>query len=524
MEYAREAHRNLDDGCLPGTRMEVIDTIVHWAARAALPLAEPGEWRHELNPDARVLWVCGVSGAGKSTIMRSVASRLEGLGRLGTFYGFSDATQATTNPNTLFSTIARDLAERDSLRRERLVQSIKKDKSIRTTTDCRLQFQHFIIAPSSDLPTVGDTVLVIDAFDESGTVEARRHLLSILTREAERLPPGFRVIITSRHEQDVQDAFEMPCPKGCGLLLLQDIPDHLTCRDIETFVYKTLEPDRKLKHLHPEKKQLALHAEQSFQWASTACRFILGDTKRNAGLSHQERLHQLLISHPTLDGLYTTILDRQFSEAAEIGRRRLNQLLAVLVCALEPVSLRTLTGIIYGAAVPSEQDIDVYQEIVRLLASLISGAENFDTPLIPLHTSFADFLRDQARSKGYFVDTKTFLRFLTVQCFAVMQDGLRFNICRIPTSFKRNIEFKEQILSTLNKQPSLPYACRFWARHLVQHVLESKEDAEISAILLAHLQARVLEWIEAMSLLGCSPHDVLLELGDLVVSYPFKCI
>lgn len=519
MRYAPEAHHSLNgsDVCLPGTRVEVIDAIVHWAARAALPVT-PDQWQPALNHDARVLWVCGLSGAGKSTILRSVAARLKELGRLGAFYGFKDATQATTNPSTLFSTIARDLADGDYLRKKHLAESIKGNAAIQTTIDCREQFQHFIVAPWSDVPSVGDTLLAIDAFDESGTVIARRDLLTILAQRVQDLPSGFRVIITSRYERDVQEALES-ASDGVDLLHLETVPSLLTSRDIEIFVRHTLDSNRDLVHLNAEKGRLALNAEDSFQWASTACRFVLIDTDETSVLSPRERLEQLLVSHPTLDTLYTTILDRSFARADPGGRPRLNNFLGLLVCALEPLSLRALVGIACGVSAPSEADLATYQRIARHLASLISGTDKMDTPLKPLHTSFADFLRDPARSVKYYVDPGELFYFITVQCFAVMENGLHFNICDIPTSFKPNDSYEETIAVTFRSKPSLSYACRFWPSHVAKYAKGNQSiHLEIMDGLVGLFRFRILGWLEVMSLLQQSVQEALHTIEDIRVS------
>ena len=60
--------------------------------------------------------------------------------------------------------------------------------------------------PSTDLAAVGDTVIVIDAFDEIGNADDRADVLEILTERAHELPNGLRIIVTSRFEQDVQTA------------------------------------------------------------------------------------------------------------------------------------------------------------------------------------------------------------------------------------------------------------------------------------------------------------------------------
>lgn len=524
MSYAPAAHHNLDRCCLPGTRMEIIESIVYWATGAQLPQNEARQWGSWVpNPNARVLWVCGMSGAGKSTIIRSVAARLEELGRLGTLYGFSDATQATTNPSTLFSTIARDLADRDSLRKQLLIDLIKVNESIRTTTDCRLQFQHFILAPSSEIASVGETVIIIDAFDESGNMQVRRDILGILTKRAHDFPSGLRFIITSRFESDVQESLSsLPTNTYVDLLLLDNIPPHLTARDIQVFIDRELGTDASVSGLLWEKEQLARNAEQSFQWASAACRFILKGDEGDAGLSARERLQQLLKSDGTLDKLYTTILDRHFSRSQGQGRVRLDNILGFLVCALQPLSLRAIASLATGSTVPSDEVIRDYQQVARLLAPLIGATHELDTPISPLHTSFTDFLRDPdpKRNKNYFVDSRTFTGFFLVNCLNVMEAGLCFNICGLPTSYNQNSAYKSVIKEVFRLRLSLSYACQFWPRHAAQ-LYESGggiED-ETQGKLHTVLQQRTLEWLEVMSLLNASPREALLRLANLKVGF-----
>ena len=47
---------------------------------------------------------------------------------------------------------------------------------------------------------------MIDAFDEIGSAQDREDALEILTKRAHELPDGLRIVVTSRFEQDIQDA------------------------------------------------------------------------------------------------------------------------------------------------------------------------------------------------------------------------------------------------------------------------------------------------------------------------------
>ena len=173
MKFADKAYDD-DPGkrCLGGTRTEIIEAILQWATHAVSP-----DTKDQIGGvpklSARVLWLCGVAGSGKSRISRSVAARLHKLQRLGSLYCCDYKNRETLNTRSLFSTIARHLADRDPLRKQRLVAAIRDERAIRGTEICRQQYQHFIVTPSTDLPVVDDTVIVIDAFDEIGSAQDR---------------------------------------------------------------------------------------------------------------------------------------------------------------------------------------------------------------------------------------------------------------------------------------------------------------------------------------------------------------
>jgi hypothetical protein len=60
VKYAPEAHHDLDQGCLLGTRSEIIDAIVRWAVGADTPSFDPStsdSTTLSSNETSRVLWL-----------------------------------------------------------------------------------------------------------------------------------------------------------------------------------------------------------------------------------------------------------------------------------------------------------------------------------------------------------------------------------------------------------------------------------------------------------------------------------
>jgi len=493
MTFATQAFGDVEERCLDGTRTEIIDAIVRWAVHADSPNAKEQTGR-VLKSSARVLWLCGVAGSGKSRISRSVAARLQKLQRLGSLYCCDYKNKASLNPDSLFSTIAQHLSDRDPLRKKRLIAAIKEDKTIRTTRICRQQYWNFIVAPSVDLPIVGDTMIVIDAFDEIGSIEDRAVALDILTRHAHELPPGLRVVVTSRFEDDIQEALRAP---HVDYMLMDDIPPDITARDIHLYVHDTLGDISGLKRADLD--NLAKAAGDSFQWISTACRYIRNSCDGRGTWGPRDRLPLFLASNQGVDELYTRILDEHFGAESPEGLEKVKLVLGLILGAAEPISLRTLSQLIpRDLSDPNlSTNFDNLHRIVRHLASLLVNTHDVDRPISPLHASFADFLQDMKRHHKYLIDIEKSNNHLTVGCLEVMERELRFNICQIPTSYVTNKDIGD--LGTLvNKHisPHLRYASHFWAQHLSR--LMNINDV-ISSKLMHLLSSRFLEWLEVMS-------------------------
>ena len=464
------------------------------------------------------MWLCGVAGSGKSRISRSIAARLQDLQRLGSLYCCDYRNKATLNPGSLFSTIAQHLAGHDLLRKRRLVDAIKDDKAIRTTKICRQQYQNFIVRPSTDLSIVGDTIIVIDAFDEIGGVEDRAVALDILSRRAHELPPGLRIIVTSRFERDIQEALQSPKAVDVDYMLMEDIPTALTARDIALYVHDALGDIRDLEPT--DLNRVATAAGDSFQWASTACRYICNSDDGRGMQGPRDRLPLFLASNRGLDELYMRILEEHFGEESPEALEKLKLILGIILQAEEPISLRTISELISQNSCSPNPSTNLHnlQRIVRHLASLLVNTNDVDQPISPLHTSFADFLQDVKRRHKYLIDIRGANSRLVLGCLEIMKRELHFNICRIPTSYKANKDVEN--LSTIVKEyisPHLLYASYFWAQHL--SYLTDIDDT-VCSMLLGLLSNRFLEWLEVMSVTDASFQAPLAAISSSEACYP----
>lgn len=407
IQFAKEAKRALTEdaqGCIPGTRTEVVDAIVNWAIGGDPPADRPS-YLKGLVPQTRVLWLCGLLGEGKSSIAIAVAKKARAVGHLGSMYGFQSTNQAALNPKNLFSTISCDLANHDASWKNRLLETIRQSDNItRETTSSTTQFDTFLLAPGVIATIVGWRVIVIDAFDEAGNRIERREILRILTERVGDLPDGLRIIVTSRTEDDVMNALSRPL-NGVSTLMMDQIPHDHTEHDIELFVRDSLRNNTYLNSLTDaaeQKARLIRAAGRLFQWASAACRYINDEDDRDGIRGPGDRLRDVLESGNRLDQLYATVFDGQFGDSQSNNLKNLLPILGPLVYAREPLSLEDMVALGSSSSsldAPREKYlIDDSHRLVRRLSSLLNGTQDTTTPIVPLHASFVDFLHNKISS------------------------------------------------------------------------------------------------------------------------------
>ncbi|KAH9051359.1 hypothetical protein EDB83DRAFT_1306557 [Lactarius deliciosus] len=180
-------------GCLTGTRTTFLDFIVNWVNNTA---------------SERSLVLFGQAGTGKSSIAHEIARLFKKMHRLTSSFIFLRKEQH--KPHHLFTTLARDLADRYPSFKRALGEIIKDDTSLRVgagSRDYDTLFESLILEPLKGLHIVGPILVVIDALDESGDVTRTDGLHKFLAKNLSRLPPNFRVFITSRLEDVIKSAF-----------------------------------------------------------------------------------------------------------------------------------------------------------------------------------------------------------------------------------------------------------------------------------------------------------------------------
>ena len=487
---------NKEKKCLDGTRTEILKEVVDWIN----------------NTDAttpRILWLHGQAGKGKSAIAHMIALQAENLGLLGSCFCFTRVRQHEGLHMKLFPTVARDLADRDLRLRPLLAEVITNRHSLRDMEDIGEQWQKFIFEPLFQLErslTTGNAVVVIDALDESGTKRTRSTILKVLAGHDAKLPVNLRILLTSRPLADIREVLEVT--QHVRVRSLDDIDTELTIGDIRLYVSERL---KKLGDTFSREnlQQLAVKSGGVFEWARLACDFISHQFRTIA----RKRL-TLILSHAPGDGrtlldeMYTTFLKeltKGQSDVLDMFRSVMRQILWLK----EPLSICALDFI--RDRFPHKDDHYPVGDVLNSMASLLSGTSNVFTPVRPLHASFYDFLLDERRSREFFIQESNVHHDLTMALLSIMEAGLKFNICRLETSYLPNskvVDLEKRIKK--NIPPYLLYACQFWAIHLQDGGFDVELAQSVSGLVTGE---KFLFWLEVLGI--CR----LIREADQALSY-----
>ncbi|KAL4930003.1 WD40 repeat-like protein [Aspergillus undulatus] len=485
-----DAYDTKHDECLRGTRVELLEKLEDWAK-------SPG--------GKCIFWLNGRAGTGKSTISRTMASRLQNAKILGASFFFKRGEEGLQNAQKLFPTLVQQLTNKIHQLIPGVQKAIEEDNNI-TEKALREQYDKLLLEPLQEIkqsPVTG-LVVVIDALDECEREEDIRLLLRLLPRLQDVAAVRLKFLMTGRPELPITLGF-MEVESGYQDMVLHDIAEEVIERDIALFLDHRLSQIRKewsyrrvvLSSEWPGEQNFTALVKMSvplFIFAATICRMLQDDQW------HPEDSLKDILSQQSngsqLDQTYLPVLNRLPVSQNNKKTRQLTEeyriLLGTVLVLQTPLSLAPLSEL---TGVP---ETSIHQRL-NSLHSVLSVAEDETEPVRLFHLSFRDFLLDEdTRDKTpLWVDEAKANRHLATQCLAVLRRGLRKNICQLSSYGTLSSEIDKDTIQHYLK-PELQYSCRYWAFHYLQSGNPLDGFLDVFAFLKEHL----LHWIEAMSILG----------------------
>ncbi|QRW11583.1 Vegetative incompatibility protein HET-E-1 [Ceratobasidium sp. AG-Ba] len=465
-------------GCTPKTRELVLQELLAWAN----------------DPDgAKVYWMNGMAGTGKTTIAYSLCSLLESANQLAASFFCSQSLPDCRDVARIFPTVAYQLARLCPPFQDTVCRSLARDPDVGSRGIGR-QFEKLICEPMKQLEIKipnGLLIVVIDALDECSDRAGVKAILDTLLGLAHELP--IRFFVTCRPDQSLLDMVARRGPDGGLLYHLHDIELNMVQDDIETYLTVKMET---IDVKDDQIKRLAELSGRLFIYAATIVRYVMTE---KASVDHQQRLKNMLEmktstrsnAHKPIDALYTAVL----ADALEAGdledteRNAIRVVLDIVICAKEPLSVSSL------AYLTGRKPKEVTDGLESLLSVL--HVEERTGLVSTLHASFPDYILDKTRSSRFFCDHADQSEYLARRCFKTMGDLLRFNICGLESSHA----FDHEIPNLADRvdaavPPHLFYACRYWSDHL----FDSRDAKQLSEAVEDFLSQRMLFWAEALNL------------------------
>ncbi|CAE6488454.1 unnamed protein product [Rhizoctonia solani] len=460
--------------CTKNTRSNILLELEQWSLDRAKP---------------NVFWMNGMAGTGKTTIAYTFAQSLKARGALGASFFCTRISDGCRDVGRIIPTIAHQLALYSPSFRSALLRVLGQEPNIKSQS-IGSQCERLIKEPLSKVNNgmTKGLVVVIDALDECSNANGVRTILDMLFRITPALPLKF--FVTSRPEPDIRHRIEAQSDRNRSMCVLHEIEKSLVQADIELYLREVLGGSVSEQDL----TQLAKLSGTLFVYAATVIRYI-----RPTGIMvDPDRLKDILnpsaeltYQHSDMDNLYTTILDTAVYHSSK-NKEEQGQTLAIVwtaICTREPVDVDTLGALAGIKAVR-------VNALLQSLCSVLHVSQATRT-ITTLHSSFPGFMFDEARSAKFYCDEAKHSRLLAKQCFQVMQDQLRFNICSLETSFVADSEVQDLEARIANSiSPTLSYAAHHWR----DHVVKSAPCETVRDVLKDFLSQRLLFWMEVLSL------------------------
>ncbi|KAF7966214.1 hypothetical protein HWV62_39682 [Athelia sp. TMB] len=448
--------------------------------------------------DQNVLWLHGAAGLGKSTIATTVADHFGGLHRQGAFLFFDRNFPIESAPERVMSTLVLQLARQNATIHSAVSAAIT-DRPGLVSDLIETQFKSLLLDPLSKVAEQieGPTIIIIDALDECGDASSRRKLLQLLSQDFSKLPPQFRILITSRPEHDIKGALA-PCSHVRAIDLSK-----ASDADMRTFIRHEMQQIYKISHEaealsrrwgDAEIEKLVGYAAGLFIWAATAMKLLFTADFPDRWLANLLRHDRQVF---TLDELYKTALLSASKWDSDETTEVYNRILGLIITSQVPLTDDTLSTLL-----EFDDGGGICQTALRRLGSVIQWGKG--QPARTLHKSFPDFLTDPTHKlEPWFIDVHQHHQSLAVSCLRIMNSQLHFNMGNLSTSHIPNADIPDLSDCVVIAVPqSLSYSCLFWGYHIRESL---SGDSSILPLILTFFEEKFLFWLEVLSLMGEIP-------------------
>ncbi|KAL7810700.1 hypothetical protein V8C44DRAFT_365339 [Trichoderma aethiopicum] len=488
--------------CLAQTRVQLLNDIC--------------EWLEDFDSSQKHLyWLQGKAGTGKSTIARTVVSRMAKSKRIVANFFFKRGEGDRARLKRFFTTLSAQLVRQLPPLATAVQDALESEPSL-PEKDPRVQFKKLIQEPleKHELDPHKAIVVVVDALDECDSKEDLANLVQqllqpIVRTESAKSSSGqllVKYFLTSRLDHHTQSDFnkvpeniseKTELEKATEDTTQQDIERYLKIRleKIDGFLDPLSESDRWSNPSDVEiLKKLADRASPLFEFAAAACRYIAQPTiPGGPKLLIQDILNS---NYGDLDGVYLPILRRRFfnlkGRLYDRARTAFEDIVCSVLCLADSVTVPCLAKLLGQNELAVRQELSLFQSVL-----VVPKKQDNPPPISLFHESFRDFLVGPEANEEYKPDIRNIHSRLASRCLEVLRGALKENLCNLNSSGTYRSEVDEEtIRSSISEE--VQYACRFWPYHLKKCGLYLSDGGDWQLFLSFHF----LHWVEALALLG----------------------
>ncbi|KAF7967313.1 hypothetical protein HWV62_34743, partial [Athelia sp. TMB] len=444
----------------------------------------------------------GVAGSGKTAVSNAVARFLSEAGLLASCFFFDRADASRNTPRLLFSTMARGIANIHPSIAADISASLEKDPSL-ASADISRQFEAFIAGPLSRHPINGQIVVVVDALDEAVSDHAGANLLAILRDGFAKLPPNFRLFLTSRPTRIIEQFLSASGHISSHVL---DINSAENQQDIAAYVDAMVRDIAISSQMGPPWPDEALirklkdMAEGLFIWITTVFAFLRESHRPRAKL--QALLSNSLPEGPDdptakIDALYTSILeicgkwsDPDFCKDYAI-------FMGAIIAVKRPLSLAALRALHGG-----NQEL-LLDRLPQRFGSVLVGLHDEHEPIHTLHLSFREFVTVRAAkspdTRKFYLSEKEHSQKLAELCLRTMVREMTAAPITGAGYLAEHVDDRPGIPRLTGLSEQLQYGCESWSDHICDIQSPTIAVAELLREFLPHHHSTSIEVVASTS-------------------------
>jgi hypothetical protein len=463
----------------------------------------------------------GSAGSGKSTIAKSVAIELEKGKCLAASFFFSRNYQERRLITSLPVTLAYQFACYNSSFKDLLVKMLDENPKILDAA-AKEQFEHLVVGLLAKMPSCTTPwIICLDALDECEKdhqqdcrQDCRHHkqdrgqiFLGWLSDNINRIPCHIRFFLTGR--PDVPSYLRHDdLSSMMHRVILDEIDKFTVSKDIYLYIHhnldgRTWKPKVAWKAQAQDVDAITHQADGLFIYAATAVRYIQQRSPKIDPVTSMKYLAPGLGND--LSHLYFQIINEAIPKPGTDATHQEQykhsmEVLGTLFNLLEPLDLHALGDLL-------NMQKNEIENILTPLSAVIGIPEDDQGKVQLIHLSFREFMtgKVQEQRPDLLCGTQQQQQRLASNLICIMNNELRFNICDLPTSYKRNKDISAlQVRVKKHISHCLQYSCRYWVDHLVATTFNSETVSRAEDFLYQNF----LFWLEVMSICGWVPDSL----------------